>query len=447
MKSSSKLGMAFANSRAFIAAMDNSSLEAWKTALASDNLAAIRRLFETYPEALGRIDDGVFAWGMPALAAAKSVEMAECLLKQGATVETVSQWWAPGFGANEVQPDVARYLISRGASLSPHAAAGIGLVDELARLLDDDPDRVHAQGGDGCQPLHFAQQTDVARLLVDRGADLNARDEDHDSTPVQWRIKDAPEVVRFLLDQGAQPDIFLATGLGDLDLAHELVTNDPQVTGQRIGYNNGAFPGIGHKGRGGTIYQWTLGFNLSPHEVALKHGHESVYAFLFEHTPPRYQLLVACTSGNRELAEAIVGEHATLVNDLDDEDRTLLAKFCWETNINVDAVRLMLDLGFPIDVPEPNHGFMALHNASWCGRPDLVKLLLDRGHPLDRRDPAYHSTALGFAIHSCTEAKRHPNGEFAEVVELLVTAGVPVDVHQYPSGDVAIDAVLERFRA
>lgn len=217
---------------------------------------------------------------------------------------------------------------------------------------------------------------------------------------------------------------------------------DPSATQQRIGYNNGAFPGIGHQGRGGTIYQWTLGFNLSPHEVALKNGHQSLYDLLLEHTPPRHQLLVACTTANRELAETLVAEHPNLVADLDEEDKTLLAKFCWETNFDIDAVRLMLDLGFPVDVPEPNHGFMALHNAAWCGDPELVQLLLERGHPLDRRDPEFKASALGFAIHSCTQAKRHLNGKFADVVKLLVEAGVPVDEDHHPCGDGGIDAIL-----
>ena len=216
-------------------------LEAFKEAISSNDLATLQHLFEGHPEAVEQIDAGIFNWGMPALAGSQSVEMAECLLKQGATVEAVSKWWAPGFGASQVQPETARYLIEQGADLSPHAAAGMGLVEELARLLDDDPKRVCAPGGDGCHPLHFAQLLDVARLLVDRGADLNARDDDHKSTPVQWRVQDAPEVVRFLLEQGADPDIFLAAGLGDLELARELVAKDANVTEQRIGHNNGAF--------------------------------------------------------------------------------------------------------------------------------------------------------------------------------------------------------------
>lgn len=417
-------------------------IDSLKKAITGDDLTTIRQFLEAHPESTERINEGLFPWGMPALAAAQSGEMIDLLLEAGATVEAVSKWWAPGFGANQVSPETARYLLTRGASLSPHAAAGIGLVDELTAMIDSDPNCVNAPGGDGCHPLHFAQHLEVARLLVQRGADLNARDEDHHSTPVQWRIKDAAEVVRFLLDQGAHPDIFLAAALGDLDLTRDILAAEPTATQQRIGHNKGAFPGIGHEGRGGTIYQWTLGFNLSPHEVALKHGHESVYKLMLENTPPRHQLLVACTSANRPLAESIVQAYPKVIEELDPEDKTLLAKFCWETNLSFEAVKLMLDLGFPIDVPEPNHGFMALHNAAWCGHAELVQLLLERGHPLDRRDSEYKASAMGYAIHSCTQAKRQPDGKFAEVVKLLVEAGVPVDEHHYPSGDAGIDAVL-----
>ena len=385
-----------------------------------------------------------FEWGMPPLAASRSPEMVDLLVENGAETEAVSQWWSQGFGAHLVSPTTAEYLLELGASISPHAAAAIGLVDELRALLADDPSLAHAPGGDGGTPLHFARSCEVAENLLNAGADPNARDEDHDSTPAQWRIKDSPDVVRLLLDRGARPDIFLAAALGDFKVAESLLKSDPDCTDQRIGYNRGAFPGIGHNGRGGTIYQWTLGFNLTPHEVALKNGHEEMYAYLFDHSSRKQQFLVACTIPNRTAAEAILAENPTIIQELDVEDQSLLAKFCWETNISIEAVRLMLDVGFPVDVPESNHGFMALHNAAWCGNPELVKLLLDRGHPTDRRDPEFNATAIGFAIHSCTEAKRHPDGKFHQVLRLLIDAGVQLENHPKPVSDAAIDAMLQQ---
>jgi ankyrin repeat protein len=106
----------------------------------------------------------------------------------------------------------------------------------------------------------------------------------------------------------------------------------------------------------------------------------------------------------------------------------------------------MLDLGFPVDVAEHHHGYLPLHNAAWCGDPALVQLLLERGHPVDRRDPTYRATALGFALHSCLVARRHPDGDFPRVVSLLLAAGVPLDAHQYPTGQPALDAVISQHR-
>jgi len=59
------------------------------------------------------------------------------------------------------------------------------------------------------------------------------------------------------------------------------------------------------------------------------------------------------------MAGDVVALSPGLIDELDDEDQALLAKCCWETNLNREAVRLMLDLGFPIDAPEFNHGYQA----------------------------------------------------------------------------------------
>ena len=328
-----------------------------------------------------------------------------------------------------------------------HEAVECGDLDAVRRLLATDAALVDARGMDGARPLHFCRDRGIAELLLTHGAELDARDEDHDSTPAQWRIGDAPDLVRFLLQRGATPDLFLAAALGDRPLARRLMDEDPKCTSYRIGHDSGPFPGIGFAGRGGTIFQWTLGFNRSPHEVALERNHRELFAELLERTPPPKRLLVACMTGDRSAAEALVDSQPNLVADLEREDLELLAKSCWETNKDFEVVRLMLDLGFPVDVPEKNHGFSALHNAAWCGDPDLVELLLSRGHPADLRDPNHQSTAIGWAIHSCLEAKRHPEGRFPETIALLLEAGTPLDRGTFPTGHSGIDAVLARFES
>ncbi len=354
--------------------------------------------------------------------------------------ELAGKFWASGFGADRVPVDVARRLVERGAPLSIHAAAAFGFDDHVAAQLSADPSLVHAKGGDGCTPLHFARDVRTAELLLAAGAAIDARDEDHDSTPAQWRIDKAPEVSRFLLERGASPDLFLAAALGDGELAGRLIDGDPSCVARWIGRPSE------RKSPGGTIYQWTLGFNSFAHQVALRKGHQALFDLLLRRSDPQTLLLVNCLLARRAEAFAIAREHPHLVPELPDPERELLARYCWETNSNIEAVRLMLDLGFPIAHVETRHGYSPLHNAAWEGNADLVDLLLERGHPVDLIDPKYKATALDYAIHDCVREKRHPEGEFARVAELLLKAGCAYHASSYPTGDERLDAVLERYR-
>jgi ankyrin repeat protein len=325
-----------------------------------------------------------------------------------------------------------------------HEAARAGLIDKVAEMLAMDPTLIDAKGMDARTPLHCAGTVAVATLLLDHGARIDARDEDHNSTPAQWCIGESPDVTRFLLERGAKVDMFLAAALGDLALAERLVTEDRGCLGHRIG-KLPEFPPIGHQGRGGTIYQWTLRFNSYPHQIALMKRHQAMFDFLYAASDTRTRLLVNCVLARRAEAEAIANEHPEIVPGLPDVDRELVAKYCWETNTNYNAVKLMLDVGFPVAHPEHSHGYTPLHNAAWAGSGDLVDLLIARGHPVDIRDPAHDATPLGYALYDCLVEKRHPEGEFARVVRALLDAGSPLEGVEYPTGDAEVDEVLHGY--
>ncbi len=343
-----------------------------------------------------------------------------------------------------VEPVYTEGMAQQNADQAAHEAARAGMTDELAEMLAMDPSLIDARGIDGRTPLHCAGTVAVAALLLDHGARIDARDEDHDSTPAQWRIGESPDVARFLLERGAKADIFLAAALGDLALAERLVTEDRGCLAHRIG-KPPEFPPLGHEGRGGTIYQWTLRFNSYPHQIALMNGRQGVFDFLYAESDVATRLLVNCVLARRAEAESIAKEHPEIVPELPDVDRELVAKYCWETNSDYDAVKLMLDLGFPVAHPEHSHGYTPLHNAAWAGSGDLVDLLISRGHPVDIRDPGYDATPLGYALYDCLVEKRHPEGEFPRVVKALLEAGSPRKHVQYPTGDAAIDDVLQAY--
>src|ERR1700744_3370431 len=171
-------------------------------------------------------------------------------------------------------------MAQQSADQAVHDVARAGLTDKLAEMLAMDISLIEAKGMDARTPLHCAGTVAVAALLLDHGARIEARDEDHDSTPAQWRIGEAPDVAQFLLERGAKADIFLAAALGDLALAEKLVAEDRSCLAHRIG-KAPQFPPLGYQERGGTIYQWTLGFNSYPHQIALKKGHQEMFDFLY----------------------------------------------------------------------------------------------------------------------------------------------------------------------
>jgi uncharacterized protein len=107
--------------------------------------------------------------------------------------------------------DEARALASARSDLDVFEAAAIGDVERLRSLLAADPALAGAWSEDGFTALHFAAffgHPDAAKLLVERGADLEAR-----STNTQFALDAAPlhsasaagqlEVCEVLLDAGA----------------------------------------------------------------------------------------------------------------------------------------------------------------------------------------------------------------------------------------------------
>src|ERR1700732_2711308 len=91
------------------------------------------------------------------------------------------------------------------------------MFERLKELLEADPSLVHARGGDGQTPLHFASTVQIAEYLLEHGAEIDAPAFDHDSTPAQWMLKERQDVARYLVGRGARTDILMAAALGDLE--------------------------------------------------------------------------------------------------------------------------------------------------------------------------------------------------------------------------------------
>ncbi|MGH7674284.1 MAG: ankyrin repeat domain-containing protein [Gemmatimonadales bacterium] len=161
---------------------------------------------------------------------------------------------------------------SAGAPTPFFAACAAGDVAALRDLLARDPELVRARNPEGSIGLHLAvRHPDAVRLLLEHGADPNARDTGDNALPLHFAaggghlesvravldagsdvqgagdlhqldtigwatVFDAArrDVVNLLVQRGARHHVFSAIALGDLDLLRRVVAQDPNAIRRRL---------------------------------------------------------------------------------------------------------------------------------------------------------------------------------------------------------------------
>jgi ankyrin repeat protein len=407
-----------------------------KEAICRGNTEAVRQIFSAHPELRSRINDPVGPFDSPIILQARSREMLDALLDAGADINARSRWWAGSFGLlDNAPPDLAQYAIQRGAIVDIHAASRLGMIDRVQELLAADPALVHARGGDGQTPLHFASTVELAKYLLDHGADIDAKDVDHESTPAQYMIENRQEIVRYLITRACKTDLLMAAALGDESLINQHLDKDPEAI--RIRVTDEFFP-KSNPHSGGTIYQWTLGWYVSPHQVAKKFGHTQILKLLMDRSPPDAKLINACWLGDDDTVQEILHENLGISATLRKTDQQQLAHAA--RNNDLEAVRLMLLAGLPIDA-RGQHGGTPLHWAAWHGNPQMTELLLHKNPPLELLSVDFDATPLQWATHGSENSWHPEKGDYPRTVELLLRAGA-----KPPAEISATDAVKEVFR-
>jgi len=386
------------------------------------------------------VNEPVAAFDSPAIIHVRSPEMLDALLEAGADINARSRWWAGGFGLLDCAgPELAAHAIKRGAIVDAHAAARLGMLEKLRELISANPKLVHARGGDGQTPLHFASTVQVAEFLLEHGADINARDVDHESTPAQWMIRERQEVARYLVRRGCRTDILMAAALGDSDLVRKHLDADPRCIHMRV--SNEYFP-MTNPRAGGAIYQWTLGWHVSPHDVAKQFGHEDVFRLLLERSPNDVKLLAACWSADETAAKRLLRESPETVAGLSQAYQRQVAHAA--RNNNLAAVRIMLAAGLPVEAVG-QHRATPLHWAAFHGNALMAREILRYNPPLEQIDGDFKSTPLGWAIHGSQNGWYCETGNYGATVQALLDAGAKLPAKD--GGTDAVKEVLRRFRA
>jgi len=369
---------------------------------------------------------------------------------------------------------------------SLHVAAVLGLEAEVRRQLSEDGSQVAVRAGDPpgdpllwlCHsPFHGTERDDglaaAARVLLDAGANPNARDAGKYALPALYGVtgrRNVPRIAELLLKAGADPtdgesvfhaaenhheealELLLRFGVDvnangdwgntplyfllrywDIGLAPE------RLPGLRWLLDHGADPNVlcgperesslhvaARRGQPSEIVRLLLGHGADVHIrrgdgrtawiLARRGGFDEV-ADVLERAgaPPEDltqadRLLVACGRGDVEAARRLAAG-ATL----ESEDNLLLPEAASRGRFGM--VRACLAAGFPVDTPD-EFGATALHHASIRGNAELVGELLDRGADRGVHDGEHDSTPLGWAEFG-RDIQFEPAGDYDGCIRAL----------------------------
>jgi ankyrin repeat protein/uncharacterized glyoxalase superfamily protein PhnB len=125
-----------------------------------------------------------------------------------------------------------------------HTAAQRGQLEIVRLLLDHGADPNAREAGDNTYPLHWAaagRHREIVRALLDAGGDVHGVGDVHELDVIGWATYfhpehgDAwPDVVPLLLERGARHHIFSAMSVGDPDLVRALVQEHPVALERRM---------------------------------------------------------------------------------------------------------------------------------------------------------------------------------------------------------------------
>jgi ankyrin repeat protein len=267
--------------------------------------------------------------------------------------------------------DVRRFVRFVQSDDTQHAAAMLAKDASLAKAVST---------RDRATPLHLATSVAMAKLLLDNGADINARDGRYSGTPLRWaasnlwdRGSSRMDLVRYLQSKGgSETDIYFAAAVGDIARMQTILTADPSLVNKRSDNKDVLFGGA------------------APLQIAAYADRLDAVKFLLD--------------------------HGANVHDRSEWKNTeAVEKAAWTGA--ADVVEYLLDRGATANGTDRDFTDSPLYNAATSGHADVVKILLAHG--------AVSSPVLIPAVRTAM-ANAHPGDlntgtpqEFKEILAML----------------------------
>lgn len=325
-------------------------------------------------------------------------------------------------------------------------------VDQVKILLAEDQSLAHASGfiqtavwGSDAHALHVATmhgRKDIIDLLLGNGADINVRDEKYGFTALIHAIDLAdfmPDyaalgMVDFLLERGAEKDVWACWWLGDTDGVKQWLDKDPSLVNQ-IGPGPSTLLSFC---RGVKAADFLLGYGANPlqtysrqnrlgimtplRDMAYRVNYELV-RHLLDYLGMEVDLFAASITGDLNTVHTLVGDNSQLVQAFTDNEHVLgtqlTALHFAVQGGHIEVINWLLEQGADVNAKGQND-LTPLHYAICFGPktlldplptvqdstqgtavyhmlPDVHRLLIEKGADLTARESDTQLTPLELA--------------------------------------------------
>ena len=264
-----------------------------------------------------------------------------------------------------------------------HSLEGTPASRECTRLLLQAGAR--AEGSNALFRVLDLDDVQALRLLLDHGADPNEDNGQGEwGRPLLWAIRRlrSPAHVQALLDAGADPATRTPQGLGAARLARR--------------------------------------FGLADVAVLLEQATGA------EPATPEEQFVAACAMGDRARAGGLLASHPGLLQGLSHEQLRMLPELA--ALGRMEAVRCMVELGWPIAARGGDWDASALNQAVFRGDAAMARFLLEHGAQWTERH-AYGDNCAGtlcWASLNRPESTEPGGGDWLGCAQALLDHGMPM---------------------
>ena len=318
----------------------------------------------------------------------------------------------------DARPDLINALAGRGfpKATALHLAALRNHHNTARLLIERGADLDAREFPDNAAPLHFAAMygdLDMVRLLVEAGADVDGRGDDPEVGIVGWAtcFKQVREdVAEYLLSHGAALNIWTAIALDKVDDVREMLARNPELLAMQMTRGHHRRTPLHHAAARNRLRMvqvlLELGADANAPDVtgatalttAVQENADPAIASALLAAGADLDFLTALNLGRQSEAEAMLRDDPARIGP---DGHDTIALHLAVSKRNLDTIRWLLAHGIDVNarrtIWDCNH--TALHMTVENGEMAIAGLLLDAGADPNIRDDKFNATALGWARH------------------------------------------------